>query len=61
MTGTIRMFLAIAALIVGAYGLGYLWTGELWPYAIEVGGTLGVLLILTIIITLITKPAGEKH
>lgn len=61
MSGTIRMFLAIAVFIAAGYGLAFLWTGELPPYAVEVAGTMALLLILAIIVTVITKPAGEKH
>ena len=61
MTGTIRILLATMALIAAGYGIAYVWTGELPPYALEIGATFGVFLVLAIIITVITKPAGEKH
>ena len=61
MTGTLRMMLAIAVLIVAGYGVYFLWTGSLPPHTFKVIGTYGILTLITLVITVITKPAGEKH
>ncbi len=61
MGGTLRMMLAIAVLIAAGYGLYFLWTGELPAHTLKVAGTYGVLMLIVLAITLITKPAGEKH
>lgn len=61
MTGTLRMMLAFAVLIAAGYGVVYLWTGSLPPHTLKVVGTYAILTLITLVITLITKPAGEKH
>ena len=61
MSGTLRMLLAIAVLIAAGYGIFYLWTGELPPHTLKVAGSYGVITLLVFVVTLITKPAGEKH
>ncbi|MEL6858434.1 MAG: hypothetical protein AAFO74_08610 [Pseudomonadota bacterium] len=61
MSGTIRMMLAIAVLITAGYGVFYLWTGTLPAHTLKVVGTYGILTLIVFVITLITKPAGEKH
>ncbi|MEO1660543.1 MAG: hypothetical protein AAFR51_06115 [Pseudomonadota bacterium] len=61
MSGTIRMMLAIAVLIAAGYGVFYLWTGTLPAHTLKVVGTYGILTLIVFVITLITKPAGEKH
>lgn len=61
MTGTLRMMLAFAVLIAAGYGLFFLWTGELPEHALKVAGSYGILTLIVFVITLITKPAGEKH
>lgn len=61
MVGTLRMMIAIAALLVAGFGIYYLWTGTLPPHTLKVAATYGVIVLLTFLITLITKPAGEKH
>lgn len=55
------MMLAFAVLVAAGFGIYYLWSGELPPYTLQIAGTYGVLVLLTLIITMITKPAGEKH
>ncbi len=61
MSGTLRMMLAIAVLIAAGYGVFYLWTGTLPAHTLKVVGTYGILTLIVFVITLITKPAGEKH
>jgi len=61
MGGTLRMMLAIAVLIAAGYGIYYLWTGALPAHTLKVAGSYGVLMLIVFVITLITKPAGEKH
>lgn len=61
MTGTLRMMLAFAVLLAALFGVYYLWSGELPPYIFEIAGTYGVIVLVTLVITLITKPAGEKN
>jgi len=61
MVGTLRMMLAFAVLIVAGYGIYYLWTGTIPGHTLQVLGTYGILTTIVFIITLITKPAGEKH
>ncbi len=61
MTGTLRILLAIAVILAAGYGIYYLWTGALPPHTEKVAGTYGVIVLITFVITLITKPAGEKH
>ena len=61
MAGTLRMMLAIAVLIVAGYGLYYLWTGIIPDHTFKVFASNGVLTAIVFVITLITKPAGEKH
>jgi hypothetical protein len=61
MTGTLRMMLAFAFLVAAFFGIYYLWSGELPPYTLQIAGTYGVIVLLTLVITVITKPAGEKH
>lgn len=61
MTGTLRMMLAFAVLIAAGYGLFFLWTGTLPDHALKVAGSYGILTLIIFVITLITKPAGEKH
>lgn len=61
MVGTLRMMLAIAVLIAAGYGIYYLWTGSLPAHTLQVAGTYGILTLIVFVITLITKPAGEKH
>ncbi|MEL8055753.1 MAG: hypothetical protein AAGK66_06345 [Pseudomonadota bacterium] len=60
MVGTLRIMLAIAALLLAGYGIYYLWVGELPDHTLKVAASYGVIVLLTLIITLITKPAGEK-
>lgn len=61
MTGTLRMMLAIAVVIAAGYGVYYLWAGTLPPHTLKVAGSYGILTLIVFVITLITKPAGEKH
>ena len=61
MGGTLRMMLAFAVLIAAGYGLYFLWTGTLPPHTLKVVGSYGILTLIVFVITLITKPAGEKH
>lgn len=61
MGGTLRMMLAFAVLIAAGYGLYFLWTGTLPPHTLKVAGSYGLLILIVFVITLITKPAGEKH
>ncbi|MEL7110296.1 MAG: hypothetical protein AAGJ68_09175 [Pseudomonadota bacterium] len=61
MAGTLRMMLAIAVLIAAGYGIYFLWTGSLPAHTLQVFGTYGILTAIVFVITLITKPAGEKH
>lgn len=61
MTGTLRMMLAFAVLMAAAFGLYYLWSGTLPPYTLKIAASYGVIVLLTVVITVITKPAGEKH
>ena len=61
MSGLLRLMLVIAALIVAGYGVYYLWVGELPAHTMKVAASYGVLTLLVFIVTLITKPAGEKH
>ena len=61
MSGTLRMLLAIAVLIAAGYGVYFLWTGTLPPHTGKVAISYGIITALTLVITLITKPAGEKH
>ena len=61
MAGTLRMMLAMAVLIVAGYGLYFLWTGIIPAHTFKVLGSYGILTAIVFIITLITKPAGEKH
>jgi hypothetical protein len=55
------MMLAIAVLIAAGYGIYFLWTGSLPAHTLQVFGTYGILTAIVFVITLITKPAGEKH
>jgi len=55
------MMLAIAVLIVAGYGLYFLWTGIVPDHTFKVFASYGVLTAIVFVITLITKPAGEKH
>lgn len=61
MGGTLRMMLAFAVLIAAGYGLYYMWTGTLPAHTLKVAGSYGILTLIVFVITLITKPAGEKH
>ena len=61
MVGTLRMMLAFAVLIAAGYGIYFLWTGSLPAHTLQVLGTYGILTLIEFVITLITKPAGEKH
>ncbi len=61
MAGTLRMMLAIAVLIIAGYGVYFLWTGSLPAHTLKVAGSYGILTLIVFVITLITKPAGEKH
>lgn len=61
MAGTLRMMLAFAVLIVAGYGIYFLWTGTIPAHTLQVMGTYGILTAIVFVITLITKPAGEKH
>ena len=61
MGGTLRMMLAFTVLIAAGYGVYYLWTGTLPPHTLKVAGSYGILTLIVFVITLITKPAGEKH
>ncbi len=61
MGGTLRMMLAIAVLIAAGYGIYYLWTGVLPDHTLKVAASYGVLTLIVFVITVITKPAGEKH
>ncbi|MDJ0920692.1 MAG: hypothetical protein QNI84_06160 [Henriciella sp.] len=55
------MMLMIAALITAGYGVYYLWTGELPAHTLKVAASYGILTLLVFVVTVITKPAGEKH
>lgn len=61
MSGMIRLFVSLALLIAAGVGIYYLWTGDVPPYLIETSASVGILMLLSILITLVTKPAGEKH
>lgn len=61
MTGTLRIMLAIAALLVAGFGIYYLWAGTLPQHTLKIAGTYAVIVLMTLIVTLITRPAGEKH
>lgn len=61
MAGTLRIMLAIAVIIGAGYGLYFLWTGVLPAHTLKVAGSYGILMLIVFAITLITKPAGEKH
>ena len=61
MAGTLRMMLALAVLIAAGYGIFFLWTGTIPAHTVQVLGTYGILTLIVFVITLITKPAGEKH
>ena len=61
MGGTLRMMLAFAVLIAAGYGLYFVWTGTLPAHTLKVAGSYGLLTLIVFVITLITKPAGEKH
>ncbi|MEM1036412.1 MAG: hypothetical protein AAGI14_06590 [Pseudomonadota bacterium] len=60
MVGTLRMMLAIAVLLAAGYGIYFLWAGELPDHTLKVAASYGVIVLLTFIITLITKPVGDK-
>jgi hypothetical protein len=53
--------LAIAALLVAGFGIYYLWAGTLPQHTLKIAGTYAVIVLMTLIVTLITRPAGEKH
>lgn len=55
------MMLVIAALIIAGYGVYFLWAGELPDHTLKVAASYGILTLLVFIVTVITKPAGEKH
>lgn len=55
------MMLAFAVLIAAGYGVYFLWTGTLPAHTLQVVGTYGIIVLITFVITFITKPAGEKH
>ncbi|MEL7042066.1 MAG: hypothetical protein AAGL90_11115 [Pseudomonadota bacterium] len=61
MVGTLRIMLAFAVLIAAGYGIVFLWTGSLPAHTLKVAGTYGILVLIVFVITLITRPAGEKH
>jgi len=61
MAGTLRMMLAFAVLIAAGYGLFFLWNGYLPAHTLKVVGSYGLLTLIVFVITIITKPAGEKH
>lgn len=61
MSGTLRMMLAFAVLMAAGYGIYFLWTGTLPPHTLKVAASYGVIVLLTVALTVITKPAGEKH
>ena len=60
MVGTNRMMLAIAVLLVAGYGIYFLRAGELPDHTLKDAASYGVIVLLTFIITLITKPVGDK-
>ncbi len=61
MGGTLRMMLAFAVLIAAGYGLYFLWSGTLPAHTLKVACSYAILMLIVFVITLITKPAGEKH
>lgn len=61
MSGTLRMMLAFAVLMAAGFGIYYLWAGELPPHTLKVAASYGAIVLLTVVLTIITKPAGEKH
>lgn len=61
MSGIIRLFVSLALLIAAGVGIFYLWTKTLPPYLLETSATLGLLMLACLLITFITRPAGEKH
>lgn len=61
MSGLLRMLLAFAVLVAAGYGVYYLWTGTLPPHTLKIAGSYGVIVLVTFVISLITKPAGENH
>lgn len=61
MSGLIRLFISFALLLAAAGGIYFLWTGTAPPYFLESSASLGILMLVTLLITVVTKPAGEKH
>ena len=61
MTGSLRILAALAVLILAGGGIYFLWTGTIPQDVLKMIGTLGIVAVLTIAVTLITRPAGEKH
>lgn len=61
MSGLLRIMLALAVVIAAGYGVYYLWTGTLPAHTLKVAASYAILVVLTFVVTLITKPAGENH
>ncbi len=61
MLGLFRVFIAVLAIAAALYAIGYVWTGQLPPYAIEVAATFGILFLVSLLVALIARPVRSKR
>ena len=61
MLGILRMMIAFCLLIAAVYGVIYLWTGALPEHGLKVLATVGIVTVLSLAITLLSRPAGGKR
>lgn len=59
MAGILRLMIALAVLVSAVYALIWLWTGTLPAYGAQVMGTLAIFTVVSIIILVISRPAGQ--
>jgi membrane protein YdbS with pleckstrin-like domain len=58
MVGILRLMVAFCLLIAAAYGVIYLWTGALPEHGLKVLATVGIVTVLSLAITILSRPAG---
>ena len=58
MVGILRLMVAFCLLIAAAYGVIYLWTGALPEHGLKVLATVGIVTVLSLAITFLSRPAG---
>ena len=62
MLGILRMMIAFCLLIAAVYGVIFLWTGTLPEHGLKVLATVALVTVLSLAITLLSKPSsGSKQ